>query len=292
MPNDTPNNINSWERLERGECSLCRLRSLPRDPNRPCACNRLPDETESDFYMRIGTPLPNRAPRADNTPARRRRNRGQPEPEGSDPFVASSPLQGRGTIPFSIPPLAPPSPQTSRNPTLTPPNDPENIIVLHSPRNTPEPAAPWPSPASTHILPDTPLPSLARTPQPTTHTPSDSETHINSLNLHQLRHSRRQAATDLEHSTAHVHRLWQQGQVLEALKLANQALLKQAECEVLEARLEEAERNSNRSIGMRNATAAPLWIIVFMLLLLVVLMFDSPDRIYAREVQRRFWEGD
>ncbi|KXT08170.1 hypothetical protein AC579_10169 [Pseudocercospora musae] len=303
MPKNTPKNINSWERLERGECSLCRLRSLPHDPNRPCACNRLPGETESDFYIRIGTPLPTRASRVDDTPARRRRDRGEPESDGSDPFVASSPLQRRGTVPFSIPALSPASHQTSRIPTLTPPNDPDDIIVLQCSRNTPEPAGPWPSPVSTQIVPETPLPrpsssnTLGRTPQPTdatTQTSDEHEAHINTLDLHQLRRSRRQAVTELEDSTAQVNLLLLQGQLLGAIKLANQALIKQAECDLVEARLKlvEAERKANTSIWM---TTVALWIFVLVVLVVLAILigqlYDSPDSIYAREIQKQFWEG-
>ncbi|KAF7192696.1 hypothetical protein HII31_05968 [Pseudocercospora fuligena] len=295
MSKNTPKNISSWERLKREECTLCRLKSLPRDPDRPCACNRLAGETESDFYIRIGTPLPTRAPRADNTPAHRRRDRNGPETDGSDPFVASSPLQRRGTVPFSVPALSPASQQTSRYPTLTPPDDPDNIIVVQSTHNTPEPASPYPSPASTQIVPETPLSrnTPGRTPvftDATTQTSDDFEAHINTLNLNQLRRSRRQAMTELEDSTAQVNRLRGQGEMLDATKLANQALIKQAECELFEARLKhvEAERAASRAIFMRTLA---LWILVLGILAALVWgLYDTPDRIYVREIQKQFWE--
>ncbi|EME84842.1 uncharacterized protein MYCFIDRAFT_82919 [Pseudocercospora fijiensis CIRAD86] len=185
-------------------------------------------------------------------------------------------------------------------PTLTPPNEPDNIIVLSPSRNTPEPTGPWSSPASAQIVPETPLlqqsssNTFGSTPDftdATTQTFDDYSTHISTLDLTQLRRSRRQAMTELENSTAEVNRLLVSGQILEAIKLTTQALVKQAEHDLVEARLKLVQAENKASKAIRKRTVAS-WIIGLIVLMFAIWsQYDSPDRIYIRNTQKQFWEG-
>lgn len=294
-PNNQPKGIKSTTGLR---CSFCRLHreKCPGEPDWPCLCSdeERDGQTESEIFAKLGTPTPARTRRRSaQAPVRDRQPSHTSE---ADDALPSSPLQRRSThaeatLGASTGRL---SPRNSRDRddylTVTAENEADNILVLNSPRQTPEPASPQShrrsSSTSTQIVPETPI--LPRG-GPCGRAPAATPPYqylISRMDYDELIQSRRQARRDLETRTAQINRLITRNQVLEAEKIANQAATVQAQIDLVQARIDAVEAEQ-RNMKMQWRFGGFLAALVFLLLLYVIwCLMNGASFAYAERRRR------